>query len=66
MLHCHPDIETGVRVIVPGSSVLGFDGVCVNVPELTVLGFDVGHYHASLGCKWAFHVIVLPVDMGIR
>jgi hypothetical protein len=25
MLHCHPDVETGVRVNVPGSSVLGFD-----------------------------------------
>ncbi len=50
MFYCHPDVETGVRV---------------NVPGLSVLGFDVGHYHASQGCKWAFHVIVLPVDMGI-
>ncbi len=51
MLYCHPDVETGV---------------CVNVPGLSVLGFDVGHYRASQECKCAFHVVVLPVDMGIH
>ncbi len=51
MLHHHPYVETGVRM---------------NIPELSVLGFDVGHHCASQGCKWAFHVVVLPVDMGIR
>ncbi len=51
MFHCRPDVETGVRVNIPGSSVLGF---------------HPGHYCASQGCKWMFRVIVLPVDMGIR
>jgi hypothetical protein len=51
MLHCCSNVETGV---------------CVNVPGLSVLGFDVGHYRSSQGCKWAFHVVVLPVDMGIH
>jgi hypothetical protein len=32
MLHRCPDVETGV---------------CVNVPGSSVLGFDVGHYRAS-------------------
>ncbi len=50
MLHCRPNVQTIVGVYVSGWSVLGF---------------DVGHYCASQGCKWAFHVIVLPVDMGI-
>jgi hypothetical protein len=50
VLHCRPDVETGVRM---------------NVLRLSVLGFDVGHYSASQGCEWAFHVGMLPVDMGI-
>ncbi len=25
MLHCHPNVKTGVRMNVPGSSALGFD-----------------------------------------
>jgi hypothetical protein len=50
MLHCCPDVETGVRM---------------NIPGLSVLGLDVGHHHASQRCEQAFHVIVLPVDMGI-
>ncbi len=50
MLHCRPDVETSV---------------CMNVPGLSVIGIDVGHYRASQGCKWAFHVFMLPVDMGI-
>ncbi len=50
MLHCCSDVENGVHV---------------NVPELSVLGFDVGHHRASQQeCKWAFHIIMLPVDMG--
>ncbi len=51
MLHCHTNVEAGV---------------CVDVPGLLVLGFDVGHHHASQGCKRAFHIVVLPKDMGIR
>jgi hypothetical protein len=51
MLHCRPDVEAGVRVDVPGS---------------LVLGFDVGHHCSSQRCKPAFHVVVLPMDMGIR
>ncbi len=51
MLYRRSDVETGVRVNVPGSSVLGF---------------DVGHYCPSQGWEWAFHVAMLPVDMGIR
>ena len=50
MLHCHPNVETDVRV---------------NVPRSSGLGFDVGHYRASQWCKWAFHVVVLPMDIGI-
>jgi hypothetical protein len=50
ILHCHPNVETGVRV---------------NVPGLSVLGLEVGHHRASQRCKWVFHVMVLPVDMGI-
>jgi hypothetical protein len=51
MLHCRSDVEAGVRVDVQGS---------------LVLGFDVGHYRASQGRKQAFHVVVLPMDMGIH
>jgi hypothetical protein len=51
MLQCRPNVKTGVRV---------------NIPGLSVLRFDMGHYCASQGCKWAFHVIVLPMDMGIH
>ncbi len=51
MLHCHPNVETSVHVDVPG---------------LSVLGLDLGHHRASQRCKRAFHVIVLPVDMGIH
>jgi hypothetical protein len=51
MLHCHPNVEAGVRVDVPG---------------LSVLGFDVGHHCASQGCEGAFHVVVLPMNMGIH
>ncbi len=50
VLHHFPDVETGVRVDVPG---------------LSVLGLDVGHHSASQGHEWAFHVVVLPMDMGI-
>ncbi len=50
MLHCHPNVEAGVRMDIPG---------------LLVLGFDVGHHRTSKGCKRAFHVVVLPMDMGI-
>ncbi len=50
MRHCHPNVETGI---------------CVDIPGLLVLGFDVGHHHASQGCKQAFQVVVLPMDMGI-
>jgi hypothetical protein len=50
VLQRHHDVETGVRV---------------NFPRLSVLGFDVGHYHAPQGCEWVFHIVVLPVDMGI-
>ncbi len=41
-------------------------GVCVDVPGLSVLGFDVGHHRTSQGWEMAFHVVVLPMDMGIR
>jgi hypothetical protein len=50
MLNCCPDIETSVRV---------------NLPGLSVLGLDVGHHRTPQRCKQAFHVIVLLVDMGI-
>ncbi len=50
MLHCCPNVEAGVCMDVPGSSVLGF---------------DVGHHCASQGWERAFHVVVLPMDMGI-
>ncbi len=50
VFHCRPDVETGV---------------CVDVPGLSVLGLDVGHHHVSQVRKGAFHVIVLPMDMGI-
>ena len=51
MLHCCPDVEAGVHV-----DVLG----------LSVLGFEVGHNRASQRYKWAFHVVMSPMDMGIR
>jgi hypothetical protein len=51
MLHCHPNVEAGVGVDVPG---------------LSVLGINMGHHRASQECKQAFHVVVLPMDMGIR
>ncbi len=50
MLYCRLDVEAGV---------------CTDVPGLSILGFDVGHNPASQGCKQAFHVVVLPMDMVI-
>jgi hypothetical protein len=65
--HCpcfnNVDVETLVMLYHPLNVEAG---VSVGIPGLSVLWFDVGHHRASHGCKRAFHVVLLPMDMGIH
>jgi hypothetical protein len=50
VLHRSANVETDLAVYIPCTSVFGFD-VC--------------HHRTSQWCKWALHVIMLPMHMCI-